>query len=77
MAVASSLMAASWDRAVRQLAAKYGCVPTRLANNHYALRHPSGWYVVCSSSPRSPERETRNVEAMLRRFSRTAPQRGH
>lgn len=68
-------MAASWDRTVRRLAAKYSCTVARRANNHYAIRHPTGWFVICSSSPRSETRETRNVEAMLRRYSRTPPRR--
>lgn len=48
------MSSAAWRREVDELAAEYGCTVERTDGNHLRLKHPSGWFVICSSSPSDP-----------------------
>ncbi len=60
---------APWQRAVRAIAAEYGCAVRATGHNHLRLAHPSGWVVVASGTP-SDARALRNLRAELRRQAR-------
>lgn len=60
------MSSAAWRRDVDRLAEEYGCTVERTEGNHLKLKHPSGWSVVCSSSP-SDGRALRYLRSDLRR----------
>jgi len=60
---------AAWQRAVRAIAAEYGCMVQVTGHNHLRLAHPSGWIVIASGSS-SDTRAADNLRAELRRQAR-------
>lgn len=64
-----------WYRRVVELATSYGAVVSHGGSGHYRIRHPSGWAVTASKSPRSESRAAWNLERDLRMAARAQRKR--
>jgi hypothetical protein len=60
----------SWVCLIAELAEQYGATVELTNGSHWRLRHPDGWFVIASQTPRDEWHARRYVERDIRKAIR-------